>query len=205
MKYCICGAPLKNPVGSGRKQQFCSKACKQKAYRLRLKRNTEAPETALRNDSNPGRLRIVPCTIAKANAFVKQVHRHHGTIPIARFALGVADETGRLRGVAIVGRPCNTHLDDGWTLEVRRLATDGCKNACSMLYAASWKAAKAIGYRRLITYTLPTESQASLKAVGWTCITNCGGKSWKSSKRNRQDTPLTFMKKNRWEVTISKG
>ncbi len=105
-----------------------------------------------------------------------------------------------MRGVAIVGRPCSTHLDDGLTLEVRRVATDGCPNACSFLYGAAWKAARAIGYKRLVTYTLPDEGGASLHAVGWKEIKGCGGDPWKSKKRSRKENPLFLIKKTRWEI-----
>ncbi|MFD4611942.1 XF1762 family protein [Streptomyces sp. NPDC058440] len=74
------------------------------------------------------------------------------------FAVGAADETGILRAVAIVGRPVARHLDDGTTLEVTRTASDGTRNANSLLYGASWRAAKALGYRRLITFTQEGES-----------------------------------------------
>lgn len=73
-------------------------------------------------------------------------------------------------GVAIVGRPVSRHLDDGWTLEVNRLCTDGSRNACSALYAAAWRAARAMGYKRLVTYILESENGASLRAAGWKCV-----------------------------------
>lgn len=144
---------------------------------------------------------IVPCTIDQANAFVSAFHRHHGSILVARLAFAVIDETGLVRGEAIVGRPCNTYLDDGWTLEVRRVCTDGCPNACSALYGAAWKAARAIGYRRLVTYTLPEEGGSSLRAVGWKEIKGCGGKAWNHTKRLRRIDSLFLMKKTRWEIT----
>lgn len=139
-------------------------------------------------------------TIVQANAYVQQRHRHHGSIPIARLAFAVADETGFVRGVALVGRPVARHLDDNRTLEVRRVCTDGCPNACSVLYGAAWRAAKAIGYRRMITYTLPTESGASLRAVGWYPVEGCGGDSWNHDKRRRKFDPLMLVKKTRWEI-----
>jgi hypothetical protein len=86
------------------------------------------------------------------------------------FRLGVAGDDDILRGVAMVGRPVARHYDDGLTLEVNRTATDGTPNANSMLYGAAWRAAKALGYRRLITYTQAAESGASLRAAGWTVI-----------------------------------
>ncbi len=107
------------------------------------------------------RLRIVPVTLAEANAFVREHHRHHQPVPGSKFQLAVADES-TIRGVAIVGRPVARMLDDGLTLEVNRTCTDGAKNANSALYGACRRAAWALGYTKLITYTLQDESAAHL-------------------------------------------
>lgn len=93
-------------------------------------------------------LEIVPMTLKEANAFVEQNHRHHGKVTGHKFSIGLSDGE-KIVGVAIVGRPVARHLDDGWTLEVNRLCTDGTRNACSMLYAAAWRAARAMGYKRI--------------------------------------------------------
>lgn len=144
------------------------------------------------------RLFVTPITLKEANAFVDARHRHHGAKRIARFAIAVSDETG-VRGVAIVGSPVARGLDDGWTLEVNRCCTDGARNACSMLYGAAWRAARAMGYRKLITYTLPEEGGASLRAAGWRCIGAAGGGSWNCKSRPRVDTAPT-QEKMRWEA-----
>lgn len=94
-------------------------------------------------------LEIVPMTLKEANAFVEQNHRHHGKVVGHKFSIGLSDGE-KIVGVAIVGRPVARHLDDGWTLEVNRLCTDGSRNACSMLYAAAWRAARAMGYKRIL-------------------------------------------------------
>ena len=120
--------------------------------------------------SRQSRLEIVPCSIKEAGAFVKQHHRHHRPPQGARFAVAVADEAGVVRGVAMVGTPVARMAADGWTAEVVRVATDGCSNACSALYGACWRAARALGYKRLITYTLPEEGGTSLRAAGWKCL-----------------------------------
>jgi len=144
------------------------------------------------------RLEIVPCTLRAANIYVKENHRHHKPPQGARFALAVADESGELRGVAMVGTPVARMLNDGWTAEVVRVATDGCPNACSALYGAAWRAARALGYKRLITYTLQEEGGASLRGAGWTCIGEAGGGSWSRKSRPRVDEhPLQV--KMRWE------
>jgi hypothetical protein len=145
------------------------------------------------------RLEIVPLTQREAVAFIAQHHRHHKPSRGDVFRLGVADDDGNVRGVAMIGRPVARHLDDGWTLEVTRVATDGCPNACSKLYGAAWRAARALGWRRLITYTLPEEGGASLRGAGWREIGSAGGGSWSCKSRPRVDLHPTQIK-IRWEA-----
>jgi hypothetical protein len=112
------------------------------------------------------RLTVLPLTWRQACAFVDEVHRHHKAPRGCKFALGVVDDRGKLRGVALCGRPVARMLDDGLTIEVNRTATDGCLNANSALYGACWRVAAAMGYRRMITYTQGDETGSSLKAAG---------------------------------------
>ena len=142
---------------------------------------------------------MVPLPLAEANAFVQQHHRHHGRVVGHRFSLGVADVTREIRGVAIIGRPVARHLDDGLTLEITRVATDGAKDACSALYGAARRAAFALGYKRLVTYTLPSESGASLRGAGYRCVGEAGGGSWNKPSRPRVDKHPT-QTKLRWEA-----
>lgn len=132
-------------------------------------------------------LKITPIALDEANAFVETHHRHHKPVPGAKFCVAVS-EGETVHGVAIVGRPVARMSDDGWTLEVNRVCTDGARNACSMLYGAAWRAAKALGYRRLITYTLPQEGGASLRAAGWKLLGERGGGNWNVPSRPRIDT-----------------
>ena len=119
-------------------------------------------------------LDIVPVSLKEANAFVERYHRHHKPVVGHKFSIGATDgET--IVGVAIVGRPVSRYLDDGMTLEVTRCCTDGTRNACSILYSAAWRAARAMGYKKIITYILESESGVSLKASGYRCIGKCGG------------------------------
>lgn len=146
------------------------------------------------------KLRIVPANLAEANEFVRQHHRHHAPVPGCKFTLAVSDGE-KIVGVAIVGRPVARLLDDGWTLEVNRTCTDGTRNANSILYGAAWRAAKALGYQKLITYTLPEEGGASLRAAGWLCIGERGGGTWNRDKRPRVDLhPLQT--KLLWEMNV---
>lgn len=144
-------------------------------------------------------LSIVPCSIQDAREYVYQFHRHHNPPLSGLFAVAVA-EADKVCGVAIVGRPVARHLQDGWTAEVTRCATNGTKNACSMLYAACWRAARALGYRKLITYTLKNESGISLRAAGWEIVGQVRAQSWHSEKRPRVDR-YPLQEKIRWEVS----
>ena len=145
------------------------------------------------------KLTITPCTIAEANEFVRRYHRHHKPLRVGFvFSLAVADESMEICGVAIVGRPCSQYLTDGFTLEVRRTCTDGTPNACSALYAGAWRATKALGYHKLITYTLTSESGASLRGAGWKLIGKRGGGTWNTG-RPRVDLHPT-QQKLRWEA-----
>lgn len=144
------------------------------------------------------RLDVVPMTLTDARDYVTRVHRHHAAPQGGLFAIGAASE-GTVVGCVIVGRPVARMLADGWTCEVTRLATDGTRNACSMLYRAAWRAARAMGYRRLVTYTLPEEGGSSLRAAGFRLIGEAGGGSWSRDDRPRVDRhPLQV--KLRWEV-----
>ena len=107
-------------------------------------------------------LEVCPVTLKEANAFVAEHHRHHKPVVGHKFSIGCTDGE-KIVGVAIVGRPVSRYLDDGWTLEVNRLCTDGTRNACSILYAAAWRAVRAMGYRKLITNILDTEPGTSLR------------------------------------------
>jgi hypothetical protein len=144
-------------------------------------------------------LTIVPCHLSNANTFIQRHHRHHGPLRFHKFSVAVADENGVTRGVAIVGRPVSRALDDGWTLEVSRVATDGVRNGCSMLYGACRRAAFALGYRRLITYVLCTEPGTSLRAAGWTYAGEIRGKPWNTPGRRRVDKH-PIVNKHRWEA-----
>lgn len=146
------------------------------------------------------KLAVVPVSFAEASAFVAAWHRHH-TPPVGhKFSVGVADEAGVLRGVAMVGRPVARHFDDGLTLEVNRTATDGTDNANSMLYGTAWRAAKALGYGRLITYTQADESGSSLRAVGWTVVAERRERrGWTTPSRPRTAKGTDGIQRTLWE------
>jgi len=131
-------------------------------------------------------LLLTRISLADANSFVAEHHRHHKPVIGHLFSLGaVLDDT--LIGVSIVGRPVARMRDDGVTAEVTRLCTDGTKNACSFLYGASARAAFALGFHRIGTYILASESGASVIGAGWRMIGTTKGGSWSRASRGRID------------------
>lgn len=137
-------------------------------------------------DKSREKIELVSVSLLEANAFVHGLHRHHKQVVGHKFSLG-AVFGGKLVGVAIVGRPVARLRDDGVTLEVTRLCTDGTKNACSFLYGATARAAFALGFKRIGTYILKSESGVSVKAAGWRLIGEVKGRSWSCTSRPRTD------------------
>ncbi len=131
------------------------------------------------------RIKAIPLELKQANEFVNALHRHHQAVHRDKFRVG-AEVDGRLVGVAQVGRPVSRMLDDGHTVEVVRLCTDGTKDVCSFLYSRCARAAKELGYSRIITYILETESGASLFASGWAEVALTSGGSWDRPSRSRE-------------------
>lgn len=138
-------------------------------------------------------LSLIPLELGEANAFVAQHHRHHVPVVGHKFSFGAAKD-GSVVGVAIVGRPVSRMRDDGLTLEVTRLCTDGTRNACSFLYGAAARAAFALGYKRIGTYILASEPGTSLSAAGWRQIGETKGGSWSRDSRPRIDKHPTQSK-----------
>lgn len=147
---------------------------------------------------NQPRLHARPVRLREANEMVRRIHRHHNPVAGCLFCIAVEDDESTWRGVAIVGRPVSRGNDDGWTAEVLRVATDGCDNACSFLYAACWRAVRAMGYLRLGTYTLTSEPGTSLRAAGWQLLYTVKARSWDCPGRPRD--PGDPQERFYWEV-----
>ena len=143
-------------------------------------------------------MELQPITFAEAAEFVRLNHRHHQPPQGHKFSIGVNDGE-KVVGVIIVGRPVARALDNDYTAEVTRCCTDGTKMAASMLYAAAWRAARAMGYRRLITYTLIEEPGTSLVAAGFREIGKTSGGTWNSKNRPRVDK-APIGQKTLWEI-----
>lgn len=150
-------------------------------------------------------LYVLPVELAEANAFIEAIHRHHAPVIGHRFSLGCVDDAGLLHGICVVGRPVARLAGSPRDVaEVTRLATDGTYNACSILYAAAARACKAMGFRRIQTYTLPIEGGSSLRAAGWNDEGPAGGGQWKHTdgKPRRTDQPTET--KTRWALEFNR-
>jgi len=144
-------------------------------------------------------MEAVPLHLKEANQFVALHHRHNLPTTGCKFALG-AGQDGKLVGVAIAGRPVSRRLDDGKTLEVLRVATDGTPNACSFLYARTARIARLMGYERIVTYTLASEGGASLRAVGARPTGPLESHEWSNPSRPRKSQQVYHEPKYRWEL-----
>lgn len=146
-------------------------------------------------------LRLCPISLAQANEHVAAWHRHNQPVVGHKFSVGVCDEAGVLHAVGIAGRPVARPFDDGDTIEVNRVASDGTPNACSMLYGALARASFALGYRRVITYTQADESGSSLRAAGWRVIAQRPPKKgWSVPSRPRSDEHYKSTPRQLWEA-----
>lgn len=143
---------------------------------------------------------LIPSNLDDANAFVRKHHRHSRPVVGQKFSVAVADDEG-VRGVAISGRPRARGLQDGWTIEILRVCTDGARNACSKLYSACCRSAKGMGYRLAVTYTLASESGASLRAAGFHAVAEVKDRQWGCESRPRAERDLVGGKV-RWERVL---
>lgn len=150
---------------------------------------------------------IRPITLKEANAYITEHHRHNIKVAGCKYSVACYND-GRLVGVAVAGRPVARKQDDGMTIEINRVCTDGTPNACSILYGACSRIAREMGYTRCITYTLASESGSSLKASGFINCGECGGGSWNVPSRPREETQIDLFgetkkysteRKVRWE------
>ncbi|MGI5828480.1 MAG: XF1762 family protein [Patescibacteria group bacterium] len=144
-------------------------------------------------------MKSVPLTLREANEYVRQFHRHNAPVRGCRFAIG-AELAGKLVGVAIAGRPVARLLDNGKTLEILRVCTDGTRNANSFLYGKVRQIAQIMGYEKVITYTLQTESGSSLKAVGAKIDALTSPVTWNRPNRKRIEQAIYQQNKIRWLI-----
>jgi len=143
---------------------------------------------------------FIPIELREANDFVLKYHRHNRPTQGHRFSIGLL-KGGELIGVAIMGRPISRMLQTKGTLEILRVCIkEGNKNANSIMYSRVRKISELLGYTKLITYTLKTESQSSLKAVGAKVVAETQPQSWDRKKRHREEQDIYKQVKLRWEL-----
>lgn len=149
-------------------------------------------------------LDVRPISLAEANTFIVANHRHHDKVRGHKFSEAVYNGD-KMVGVAVVGRPVSRYMDDGKTLEITRLCTDGTYNACSILYARCARIAKDMGYRKIITYILETENGTSLKASGWRQeAERAGGGNWSCPSRPRELVEINLFGEKQKYPTVMK-
>ena len=151
-------------------------------------------------------LSLTPITFEQACVMVRAWHRHHRPPTGHKFSIGLAENEDlppTLVGAIIVGRPVARHYDDGHTLEVlRSVVADDIPNGNSMLYGAAWRAAKALGYRRLITYTQAGETGSSLRGAGWRVVAERPArKGWDTPTRRRLPRGVDGIQRTLWEAS----
>jgi len=145
-------------------------------------------------------MKVVPLSVKQANEFVVAHHRHNGKVITHKFSIGlmVGDE---LIGVGVAGIPLSRHLDDGKTLELRRVCVKpGHPNACSKLIARMRQIGQLMGYEKIITYTLQKESGASLRAVRGRIVKECPPAEWRRKGQTFRWVPAYDEHKYRWEL-----
>lgn len=150
-------------------------------------------------------IKTIPLSLKEANEYVLKHHRHHKPVHADKFRCGCINELGELIGVVQVGRPVSRILDDGFTLEVVRLCTNGDKNVCSYLYSKCARIAKELGYKKIITYILESENGNSLIASGWKFEKIIKGHSWNCKSRPRMTEAPTCDKKRFCKYLIEGG
>jgi hypothetical protein len=161
------------------------------------------PCESCQRPDDASRLRLVPLSLKDANEHVTAWHRHNKAVVQCIYRVGVADEDGVLRAVAIVERPKARGNADGDTVEITRLASDGTRNACSMLYGACARAAFALGYRRVITYIQGDEPGSSVKAAGFRIVAERPArKGWSAPSRPRDNSTYRSVPRQLWEVVV---
>jgi hypothetical protein len=146
-------------------------------------------------------MEVKPITLKEANEFVKKFHRHNLPVVGCKFAISALKD-GVLVGVGIAGRPVARLEDNGITLEILRVCTDGTKNSNSFIYDKIRKIAALMGYKRVITYTLKKESGSSLKAIGAILESNLKPNSWNRLNRKRLEQPVYLEPKVKWQILI---
>ena len=148
-------------------------------------------------------LHVFPLTLAQANDLVGSLHRHHKPVVGHRFSLGCRDKYGNVHGAVIVGRPVARRTEQYEIAEVTRLVTDGTKNACSILYSAAARVCRTMGFFKIQTFILDSESGTSLKASGWKFVSTCSGGDWNCQTRGGRRTDQPQNPKQKWELNFA--
>lgn len=159
------------------------------------------PDSTSASPARSGKLAAQEIAFRDASALVNMHHRHHAS-PVGHLFSGGVFDGDMLCGAVIAGRPVSRHLDDGKTIELTRVVSDGTRNACSKAMGWAIREARRRGYVRVISYTLATEDGASLRAVGFRESGTSAGGGWSRPSRTREADRHPVCAKRRWEVAL---
>lgn len=155
-----------------------------------------------------------PITIKIANNFIKLHHRHHRpTIRNSgRWALAAINNTGEIVGVVIAGNPVSATYMDGFTIELTRLCVNegAPKGTCSFLMGKCCSIWRTMGGKKIITYTLTSETGASLRGAGWVLSGFVSPhKRWQNKSKvdgiERSKLQIYEIPKFRWEKSLEQA
>lgn len=153
------------------------------------------------SDPLAGKLSLAPCTVKAALRYVAEHHRHLPKLQGGLFAASCVDPAGEVVAVAIAGNPSRVWQGDG-KIVITRVAATVAGNACGMLYGSLCRAAAALGYREVWTYTLPEEDGRTLKGAGFKDMGLTDGGDYGRPSRARAPA-VRPEPKRRWLRTFS--
>lgn len=159
------------------------------------------PDSTEAQPLRSGKLTVQEIAFRDACALVNMHHRHHGS-PVGHLFSGGVFDGAVLCAAVIAGRPVARKLDDGKTMELTRVASDGTRNACSKAMGWVIREAWRRGFTRVITYTLDSEPGGSLRAVGFREAGMSTGGSWSRPSRGRAQERHPLEPKRRWEIRL---
>lgn len=144
---------------------------------------------------------IIPLTLAQANSFAAKQRENYRPFRGRRFAIGCAMDE-KLVGIVILGKPVDEALDDGLTLAVNYIHATGGRTAYGMLYGAAARAAKALGYCRIIAFLPENISSSGLRAAGWKCAGPVESGKPQAPKKLRYEQRLMVRRRKAEELSI---
>lgn len=158
-------------------------------------------------------IELRPITRDLANDCVRRWHRHHKPVRQRVLSVGAFIE-GEIVGAAIVEPAKAEALSKNGVFEVTRLACRGggatlnghVDGVASKLLGAAWGAMRAMGCRRMCSYTRLDESGVCYRAAGWVAVAFSKGEAWDHGNKADRWLPGLYspttevVDRVRWEI-----